>query len=146
VWLPVGSVGGVVACVCDHTKFTQSVPLNPPKTHPFAQHPPPFALAPQLYGLYKRSTAGACNVRVPTILVEPIARERSVAVFVYMYVWIYMYMYTWVCVFGMVCVCLYVCVRALCAVLCPTKILVEPITRERCVVCLYVYVYIYIFI
>jgi len=32
----------------------------------------------QLYGLYKRSTAGACNVRVPTILVEPIARERCV--------------------------------------------------------------------
>jgi acyl-CoA-binding protein len=30
----------------------------------------------QLYGLYKRSTAGACNVRVPTMLVEPIARER----------------------------------------------------------------------
>ncbi|GAB5033710.1 acyl-binding protein [Nannochloropsis oceanica] len=30
----------------------------------------------RLYGLYKRSTAGACNVRVPTILVEPIARER----------------------------------------------------------------------
>ncbi|EKU23182.1 acyl-binding protein, partial [Nannochloropsis gaditana CCMP526] len=30
----------------------------------------------RLYGLYKRSTAGACNVRVPTMLVEPIARER----------------------------------------------------------------------
>ena len=30
----------------------------------------------QLYGLYKRSTVGACNVRQPTLLVEPIARER----------------------------------------------------------------------
>jgi hypothetical protein len=46
-------------------------------SHPSSPPPSPF-LAPntQLYGLYKRSTAGACNVRVPTILVEPIARER----------------------------------------------------------------------
>ena len=36
----------------------------------------PNAVLFRLYGLYKRSTAGACNVRVPTILVEPIARER----------------------------------------------------------------------